>query len=104
MIQSTSHALRAQARLIAAYEEERWPRRLPSTAEVIRYLMDQHGITRKDLIPVLGTASRVSEILAGKKALSMAMERRLRACFHVPADLLLSPASTPPASPSAKRS
>ena len=89
--------LRAQARLIAAYEEEKWPHRLSSTAEVIRYLMDQHGLTRKDLVPMLGTPSRVSEILGGKKALSMAMVRRLRARFHVPADLLLPPAATPPA-------
>jgi hypothetical protein len=33
--------LEAQARLIAAYEESRWPRRMPSTADLIRYLMDQ---------------------------------------------------------------
>ena len=35
--------LAAQARLVAAYEESKWPRRLPRAAEVIRYLMDQHG-------------------------------------------------------------
>jgi HTH-type transcriptional regulator/antitoxin HigA len=34
--------LAAQARLIAAYEERKWPRRTPSTAELIRYLVDQH--------------------------------------------------------------
>ena len=83
--------LQAQARLIAAYEETKWPRRPPSTAEVIRYLMDQHGLTRADLVPVLGTPSRVSEILRGKKGLSMAMVQRLRARFRVPTDLLLPP-------------
>jgi len=36
----------AQARLIAAYEEEKWPRPSPSPAEVLRYLMDQHGLER----------------------------------------------------------
>jgi hypothetical protein len=41
--------LQAQARLIAAYEETRWPRRMPSTAEIVRYLMDQHGRPRADL-------------------------------------------------------
>src|SRR6202035_733966 len=35
--------LQAQARLIAAYEESKWPRRPPTTAELIRHLMDQHG-------------------------------------------------------------
>src|SRR6516162_5506634 len=65
--------LQAQARLIAAYEEGKWPRRPPSTAELIRHLMDQHGLSRADMIPILGTPSRVSEILSGKKGLSMTM-------------------------------
>ena len=49
--------LEAQARLIAAYEEKRWPRRPPSVADLIRHLMDQHGLTRADLVPLLGTPS-----------------------------------------------
>jgi HTH-type transcriptional regulator/antitoxin HigA len=77
--------------LIAAYEESKWPRRPPSTPELIRHLMDQHGLTRADMVPILGTPSRVSEVLRGKKGLSMAMVQRLRARFHVPADLLLPP-------------
>jgi HTH-type transcriptional regulator/antitoxin HigA len=81
--------LQAQARLIAAYEESKWPRRPPSTAELIRHLMDQHGLTRADMVPILGTPSRVSEVLRGKKELSMAMVQRLRARFRVPADLLI---------------
>ena len=81
--------LQAQARLIAAYEESKWPRRPPSTAELIRHLMDQHGLTRADMVPLLGTPSRVSEVLRGKKGLSMAMVQRLRARFQVPADLLI---------------
>ncbi|HXY59925.1 MAG TPA: helix-turn-helix domain-containing protein [Methylocystis sp.] len=81
--------LQAQARLIAAYEESKWPRRPPSTAELIRHIMDQHGLTRADMAPILGTPSRVSEVLQGKKELSMAMVQRLRARFQVPADLLI---------------
>lgn len=83
--------LEAQARLIAAYEESKWPRRVPSTAAIISYLMDQHGVTRAQLVPILGTPSRVSEVLRGKKGLSMAMVQRLRARFRVPAELLLPP-------------
>src|SRR4029077_7518700 len=52
--------LEPQARLIAAYEEMKWPRRPPSVADLIRHLIDQHGLTRADLIPLLGTPSRVS--------------------------------------------
>ena len=83
--------LAAQARLIATYEESKWPRRAPRTADMIRYLMDQHGLTRADMVPILGTMSRVSEVLSGKKELSMTMVQRLRARFGVPADLLLPP-------------
>lgn len=83
--------LEAQARLIAAYEDAKWPRRAPGTADIIRYLMDQHGLTRADMVPILGTASRVSEVLRGKKGLSMTMVQRLRARFRVSADVLLPP-------------
>jgi HTH-type transcriptional regulator/antitoxin HigA len=85
--------LLAQARLIEAYEKTRWPRRRPALPDLLAYLMDQHGLTRADLIPVLGTASRVSEVLAGKRALSMTMIRRLRDRFHIPTDLLIPPNS-----------
>ena len=88
--------LAAQARLIAGYEQTRWPCRAPRTADVIRYLMDQHGLSRADMIPILGTASRVSEVLSGKKELSMMMVQRLRARFDVPADVLLPPVKPRP--------
>jgi HTH-type transcriptional regulator/antitoxin HigA len=87
--------LAAQARLIAAYERSKWPRRSPSPADILRYLMDQYGLTRADLIPILGTPSRVSEVLRGKKGLSMAMVQRLRAQFLVPAEVLLPPPKMP---------
>src|SRR6266851_3344974 len=85
--------LQAQARLVAAYEEGKWPRRPPSTADLIR----------ADMVPILGTPSRVSEVLQGKKGLSMAMVQRLRARFNIPADLLLPPPKKAPRSRPTKR-
>lgn len=82
----------AQARLIEAYERSRWPRRIATLPQMLTYLMDQHGLTRADLIPLLGTASRVSEVLNGKRELSMSMIRKIRERFQVPADLLIPPA------------
>jgi HTH-type transcriptional regulator/antitoxin HigA len=79
----------AQARLIEAYERNRWPRRTAGTADILAYLMEEHGLCRADLVPLLGTASRVSEVLGGKRDLSMAMVQRLRERFHVPADALI---------------
>ncbi len=81
----------AQARLIEAYERSRWPRVRPALPDLLAYLMDQHGLTRADLVPLLGTASRVSEVLSGKRDLSMTMVRRLRERLHISADLLVSP-------------
>jgi HTH-type transcriptional regulator / antitoxin HigA len=62
--------------------------------------MEQHGLARADLVPLLGTPSRVSEILRGQKELSLSMIQRLRARFEVPADLLLPP--PPPANRAAE--
>lgn len=81
----------AQARLIEAYERARWPRRTPTLPELLTYLMDQHGLSRADLVPLLGTPSRVSEVLNGKRELSMSMVRKLRERFQISADLLISP-------------
>jgi antitoxin component HigA of HigAB toxin-antitoxin module len=50
----------------------------------------QHNLSRADPVPLLGTASRVSEVLAGKRDLSMAMLRRLRDRFHLSAELIVS--------------
>ena len=83
----------AQARLVEAYERTRWPRRAPTLPDLLNFLMDQHGLTRTDLIPLLGTASRVSEVMNGKRELSMSMVRKLRDRFHISADLLIAPLS-----------
>jgi HTH-type transcriptional regulator/antitoxin HigA len=81
----------AQARLIEAFERARWPSRAPSLPDLLTYLMDQHGMSRADLVPLLGTPSRVSEVMTGKRELSMSMVRKLRERFHISADLLISP-------------
>lgn len=78
-------------RLIEAFERARWPTRAPSLPDLLTYLMEQHGLSRADLVPLLGTPSRVSEVLTGKRGLSMSMVRKLRERFHISADLLISP-------------
>jgi len=95
--------LEAQARLIEAYEQKRWPLETPRTADIVRFLMDQHGLSRAEMVPILGTMSRVSEVLSGKKELSMTMVQRLRARFGVPADVLLPPVKMTKARGKAKR-
>jgi HTH-type transcriptional regulator/antitoxin HigA len=79
----------AQARLIEAYESMRWPRTAPALPVLLTYLVDQDSLSRADLVPLLGTASRLSEVLTGKRGLSMTAVRRLRERFNVSADLLI---------------
>src|SRR4029077_12561819 len=79
----------AQARPIEAQDRARCPRKAPPLPDLLTYLVEQHGLTRADLVPLLGTASRVSEIMSGKRELSMTMVKRLRERFHIPADLLI---------------
>ena len=81
--------LRTQALILAAYEAERWPCEPVSVAEVVRYIMDQHDLSPADLTPVLGARSRVTEVLNGRRGLSLTMIRRMRSTFHVPADVLI---------------
>ena len=81
--------LRAQALLLQAYEAVRWPGRPSSPIDLIRYAMEQHDLAPADMVPILGTRSRVSEVLNGKRPLTLAMIRRLHGRLGVPADLLI---------------
>lgn len=63
----------------------------------------QHGLGRADLIPLLGTASRVSEVFSGKRELSMTMVRNLRERFQVSAILPRRPRKRLAAKPKMRR-
>src|SRR6266853_3405047 len=69
--------------LIEDFEKRRY--RLPHSRplEVLRFLMDQHGLRQKDLVSVFGTPSIVSEVLSGKRELNKEHIKRLSDQFHV---------------------
>ena len=75
--------------LISAYEEEHFPIGLPSPIEAIRFRMEQQGLTQRDLMPYIGSRSKVSEVLNGKRHLTLKMIRALHKGLHIPADVLL---------------
>jgi HTH-type transcriptional regulator / antitoxin HigA len=79
------------ATLIDAYEAEHDPIDPPDPIEAIRFRMEQQGLTRKDLERMLGTRTRVSEILNRKRSLSIGMIRRLHAELGISADVLIRP-------------
>ena len=75
--------------LIEAYEAKQFPIALPSPLAAIRFRMDQEDLKQRDLIPFLGSRTRVSEVLAGKRALTLPMVRALHKNLGIPAELLL---------------
>ncbi len=68
--------------LIEAYEEEHHPVPEANGSDVLRFLMDEHGLTQSDL-PEVGSQGVVSEILNGKRELNVRQIRKLAERFHV---------------------
>ena len=79
------------ATLIEAYEDKQFPMGPPDPIEAIKFRMEQQGLTRKDLEEMIGTRTRVAEVLARKRGLSIAMIRRLHAKLGIPAEVLIRP-------------
>jgi HTH-type transcriptional regulator / antitoxin HigA len=79
------------ATLIDAYEAEHYPMDPPDPVEAIKFRMEQQGLTRKDLEPLIGTRTRVAEILNRKRSLSIRMIRRLHKHLGISADVLIRP-------------
>ena len=77
------------ATLIDVYEAQHESIDRPDPVEAIRFRMEQQGLTRKDLEPLLGTRTRVSEVLNRKRALSIGMIRRLHAELGIAAEVLI---------------
>jgi len=85
------------ALIIETYEKERFPIGLPDPIEAIRFRMDQASLSQQDLVPYMGSKSRVSEVLAGKRPLTLTMIRALHEGLGIPAEVLLQ--RTPDAEP-----
>ena len=84
-----SALLETLAILVQAYDDRHHP--LPSLApnKMLAYLMETSGRTAKDLLPVLGTRGRVSEVLSGKRSISKEQAKRLASVFKVTVDLFI---------------
>jgi len=75
--------------LVDAYEEKHFPMDAPDPVSAIQFRMEQQGLTRKDLEPMIGSRARVSEVMTGKRPLTLAMVRRVRSGLGISADLLV---------------
>ncbi|MBX9942913.1 MAG: transcriptional regulator [Reyranella sp.] len=77
------------ATLIDAWESAHHPMDPPDPIEAIKFRMEQQNLTRKDLEGILGTRTRVAEVLNRRRGLSINMIRRLHKELGIPADVLI---------------
>jgi HTH-type transcriptional regulator/antitoxin HigA len=77
------------AHLIDGYERKHHDLGFPNPVEAIRFRMEQQGLKSRDMAPFLGSPSKVSEVLNGKRPLTLAMIRRLHEGLGIPAEVLI---------------
>jgi HTH-type transcriptional regulator / antitoxin HigA len=82
------------ATLLDAYESEHHPMDPPDPVEAILFRMEQQGLTRQDLEGILGTRSRISEVLNRRRGLSITMIRHLHDRLGISAEVLIRPSRT----------
>jgi HTH-type transcriptional regulator/antitoxin HigA len=77
------------ATLIDAYEAEHYPMDPPDPIEAIKFRMEQQRLTRRDLEGIIGTRTRIAEVLNRKRGLSITMIRRLHERLGISAEVLI---------------
>jgi HTH-type transcriptional regulator/antitoxin HigA len=82
------------ATLVDAYENEHYPMDPPDPIEAIKFRMEQQGLNRKDLADILGSRTRVAEVLNRRRGLSINMIRRLHEKLGISVEVLIRPIRT----------
>ena len=77
--------------LVDAYEEKRWPIPESTPLEVLHYAITEMGRSQAELARLLGSRSRASEILAGKRRISLEVAQKVSNAWHIPIELLVQP-------------
>ena len=75
--------------LVELYEKEHFPIDAPDPVSAIKFRMEQEGLTNEDMVAYLGSKSKVSEVFAHKRNLSITMIRKLVTGLQIPAEVLL---------------
>lgn len=75
--------------LIKEYELKHFPVPKPNPLEAAKFRLEQMNMSETQLSDILGNRSRKSEILSGKRKLSLSMIRKLHAILHIPAEVLI---------------
>lgn len=96
---SVADELDVLADLVEHYEEKNVPMGYPSALAAIEFRMEQAGLSARDLVPFIGSRAKVSEVLSGKRPLTMRMARALHEHLGIPAEVLLQQSRDPLDSP-----
>ncbi|MBI4165539.1 MAG: transcriptional regulator [Acidobacteria bacterium] len=75
--------------LVREYESSHFPVGVPDPIEAIRFRMEQQNLSQRDLVPFIGSRSKVSEVLSGRRPLTLSMIRALHSGLGIPAKVLL---------------
>jgi len=75
--------------LIGDYENRSYQIPLPDPIEAIKFRMEQEGLRQRDLVHIIGSRSKVSEVLNRKRSLTLSMIRALHSSLGIPAEVLL---------------
>ena len=80
--------------LIEAYEDEHFPIEAPDPISAIEFMLEQKGLSRRDLEPAIGSRGRVSEVMTRKRPLTLPMVRALNKLLGIPTEVLAQPYTT----------
>src|SRR6056297_2669703 len=87
------------ATLIEVYEDRYFPMDSPDPIEAIKFRMQQLDMNQSDLAPIFGSRAKASEVLSGKRSLTLKMIRALNEHLGIPADVLIRDGGAPPTAP-----
>ena len=82
--------------LVDAYEQQRYPIDIPDPIQAIQFRLDQEGKDVRALVGVIGSRSRVFEVMHGQRPLSLNMIRAIHKRFGIPAEVLIQPSRKKP--------
>jgi HTH-type transcriptional regulator / antitoxin HigA len=77
--------------VLEEYENKRWPFPQYTPLEILNYAVNEMGRSQSELAELLGSRSRASELLSGKRPLTLEAVRKISAAWNIPAQLLIAP-------------
>ena len=86
---SEAQAIELLTLLVERYEETHYPVPATDAVSVVRFLIEQQGLTQRDLVPEFGSESAVSMFLARQRKLTLEQVRKLSERFKLPADVFV---------------